>query len=240
MPTESRIVQPGKIAGTVRTDRGETLSPPPGWALLPPGDAALTRKVKALGPSWSIQVKKGRKLFSQGVYADAANIDSARRQLTELRESAAYQRSRASAGLRRERKQETYEAEFFNETVRFLAFHPHYRELGEKLARAVTELAVPIGSGTVARTERIPLAARVEAAVIAWLRHQTTAYDRMRVERVKGRRREIRRGLARQSVELLEGYRRGQVADASILAAALADLAEPENISDSLSADQGQ
>ena len=35
-----------------------------------------------------------------------------------------------------------------------------------------------MGSGTVARTKRCPLS-EAEAAVIAWMRHQTTAYDSM-------------------------------------------------------------
>src|SRR5437764_1240648 len=53
---------------------------------------------------------------------------------------------------------------------------------------------------------------RAEAAVIAWLRHQTTAYDSMMIPRVKGKRREVRRLLARQSQELLDRYRRGEPA----------------------------
>lgn len=53
----------------------------------------------------------------------------------------------------------------------------------------MTAHATPVGSGTVARTSRIPIERRAEAAVIAWLRHQTTAYDDMKIPRVKGRRR---------------------------------------------------
>ena len=37
--------------------------------------------------------------------------------------------------------------------------------------------ATPVGTGTVARIERIPMNERAEAAVIAWLRHRTTAYN---------------------------------------------------------------
>src|SRR5690606_41738581 len=62
-------------------------------------------------------------------------------------------------------------------------------------------------SGTVARTERIPVERRAEAALIAWLRHQTTGYDDMRIERVKGRRREVRRELAEMSRALLALHR---------------------------------
>ncbi|NND96738.1 MAG: DUF2293 domain-containing protein, partial [Pirellulaceae bacterium] len=51
---------------------------------------------------------------------------------------------------------------------------------------------------------------RAEAAVIAWMRHQTTAYDSMKIARVKGKRREVRRLLAQRSKELLSLYRRGE------------------------------
>ena len=61
-----------------------------------------------------------------------------------------------------------------------------------------------------ARTKRIPVEQRAEAAVIAWMRHQTTGYDSLVIPRVRGKRREVRRMLARRSHELLEGYRRGE------------------------------
>lgn len=51
---------------------------------------------------------------------------------------------------------------------------------------------------------------RAEAAVIAWMRHQTTSYDSMKIARVKGQRREVRRMLAERSKELLGAYRRGE------------------------------
>jgi hypothetical protein len=59
------------------------------------------------------------------------------------------------------------------------------------------------------RRQRIPVEQRAEAAVIAWLRHQTTAYDRMTILRVKGQRREVRRMLAQRSKQLLQRYRDG-------------------------------
>jgi hypothetical protein len=78
------------------------------------------------------------------------------------------------------------------------------------LARALTDHATPVGSGTVARTKRIPVEKRAEAAVIAWMRHQTTGYDGMVIPRLKGKRREVRRMLAQRSQELLERYRSGE------------------------------
>ena len=80
------------------------------------------------------------------------------------------------------------------------------------MARAVTDHATPVGSGTVARTKRIPVEQRAEAAVIAWMRHQTTGYEGMVIPRVKGKRREVRRMLAARSKELLARYRRGEPA----------------------------
>ena len=55
-----------------------------------------------------------------------------------------------------------------------------------------------------------------EAATIAWMRHRTTAYDSMKIARVKGRRREVRRLLAARSRELLDAYRRGDPVDPSL------------------------
>jgi hypothetical protein len=42
---------------------------------------------------------------------------------------------------------------------------------------------------TLARTKRISVEQRAEAAVIAWMRHKTTGYDGMVIPRVRGKRR---------------------------------------------------
>ena len=110
-----------------------------------------------------------------------------------------------------EKTQAEYVEDFLGAVVAFLAFHENYADLAEQMARTVTDHATPVGSGTVARTKRIPVEQRAEAAVIAWMRHKTTAYESMAIPRIKGKRREIRRMLARRSHELLEGYRRGEV-----------------------------
>ena len=100
----------------------------------------------------------------------------------------------------------------------FLAFAPPHAALGQRLARAIAVHAVPVGSGTVARTQRIPIERRAEAATIAWLRHATTGYDSMHIPRIKGMRREVRRMLAERSRQLLARYRMGeQVAEESCL-----------------------
>ncbi len=213
MPDQTRIVAPGPSDRTVRTTDGQVLYAPTAWELLPPGDAGLTRRVKAAGPTWTIQQKKGRKTFSLGVWAPADRIASIRADLEAERSTDAYAKRRAADARRRDRKQADYVEDFRGAILAFLDFAPCYAKLAEELADAVTRHATPVGSGTVARTQRIPIEQRAESAVIAWLRHATTAYDNMKIPRVKGKRREVRRILAEKSRRLLEKYRVGRAAD---------------------------
>jgi hypothetical protein len=200
---------PGPKPNTVRSAAGQIIIVPEGWVLLPPGDAALTRRVKLAGDHWIVQEKRGRKIFSRGVWAPAATIDQIRAELEAERSTAEYAKRKEADARRRDKAQAEYVEDFFGAVVTFLGFHAHYAKLAERLARAVADHATPVGRGTVARTKRIPVEQRAEAAVIAWLRHQTTGYDDMAIPRVKGKRREVRRMLARRSQELLEQYRRG-------------------------------
>jgi hypothetical protein len=215
MTDQTRIVAPGPDDRTVRTSTGDVLRPPLDWVLVPPGDAALTRRLKGAGPTWTVQEKRGRKVFSRGLWAPAATVERLRVELEAERAAPAYAARREADARRRERQHGEYVNEFHQAVLAYLAFDSRYAELAERLATAVTEHATPVGSGTVARTKRIPIERRAEAAVIAWLRHQTTVYDSMYISRVKGRRREVRRMLARQSKGLLDAYRFGQFVDAN-------------------------
>jgi hypothetical protein len=159
-----------------------------------------------------VQEKKGRKTFSRGVWAPAATIDRIRAELEAERSTEGYAKRKAADARRRDKAQAEYVEDFFGAVLSFLAFHAAHAALARRLAQAVTDHATPVGSGTVARTKRIPVEQRAEAAVIAWMRHETTAYDSMAIPRVKGKRREVRRMLARRSHELLDGYRRGEPA----------------------------
>lgn len=201
---------PGPALNTVRDSGGTVLTVPDGWILLPPGDAALTRRVKAAGDHWVVQEKKGRKIFSRGVWASAATIERIRAELDAERSTEGFARKKEADAKRRDKAQAEYVEDFHGAVVTFLAFHGNYADLAQRMARAVTDHATPVGSGTVARTKRIPVEQRAEAAVIAWMRHQTTGYDGMVIPRVKGKRREVRRLLARRSHELLERYRRSE------------------------------
>jgi len=202
------VVSPTSNPNQVRTAQGQVLTAPADWALLPPGDAGLTRRVKAAGPSWQVQEKRGRKLFSRGLWAPRTNIETARADLQAERATPQYAKKMATSAARRDRAQSAYVLEFANAVLSFLRFAPAYQGLAKRMAVRVSEHATPVGSGTVARTERIPVAARAEAAVVAWMRHQTTAYDHMAIPRVKGMRREVRRELAEISRALLDLHRR--------------------------------
>ena len=207
----SLTFSPGPHPKSVRDARGQLHHVPAGWECLPPGDAGLTRRVKASGETWSVIEKIGRKTFSRGVWAPAEAIASAKAMLGAERATPAYLKKRTADVARREVAQQTYVADFEAEVLAFLAFSPVYGALENALAHAVTVHATPVGSGTVARTKRIDIDERAEAAVIAWLRHQTTAYDSMSVARVKGARREVRRHLAEVSRTLLARHRGPEV-----------------------------
>ncbi|MEZ6107919.1 MAG: DUF2293 domain-containing protein [Pirellulaceae bacterium] len=220
------VFGPGPDARSVRAADGRVLRVPKGWELLPPGDAGLTRRVKQAGDHWVVQEKRGRRTFSRGVWAPAATIARLRDELVAERSTDAYAKRQLASERRREKVQANYVDDFYGAVVAFLDFHPTYEVLAEQLARAVTAHATPVGSGTVARTQRIPIERRAEAAVIAWMRHQTTSYDDMVIPRVKGRRREVRSMLAGRSHQLLEDYRRGRSPSPRCpLAKALRDLA---------------
>lgn len=206
-------VTPGPRPRTVRAPNGSVMDVPADWILLEPGDAALTRRVKAAGPHWLLQERRGRKTFSRGVLAPTSTIEELRQVLAGERSTESYAKRLAAGARRREKVQAEYVEDFYGAVLAFLAFLPKHRELAEKMAHAVTAHATPVGSGTVARTKMIPVERRAEAAVIAWMRHQTTAYDSMRIARIKGERREVRREIAQYSRDLLEVYRRRNAID---------------------------
>ena len=206
--TDALTLQPTADPRVFRAPDGRLLSPPGDWRCLPPGDAGLTRRVKAAGPSWAVLEKRGRKLFSRGLWAPEANIEAARGALTAERATPAYAKKRATELQRRERDQQAYVGEFDNEVQAFLRFSEPYHAMAVRLAARVTAHATPVGSGTVARTKRITVDRRAEAAVIAWMRHQTTAYDHLAIPRVKGARRQVRRDLADISRAVLDLHRR--------------------------------
>src|SRR6478752_2521359 len=170
-----RTFAPGPTPNTVRAADGRVLTVPDGWILLPPGDAALTRRVKAAGEHWVVQEKRGRKVFSRGIWTSAATVERIRADLAAERSTEGFAKKKEADTRRREKAQAEYVEDFHGAVVAFLAFHPAHADLADRLAHAVTDHATPVGSGTVARTKRIPVEQRAEAAVIAWMRHRPPA-----------------------------------------------------------------
>ena len=207
MPDKIREVTPARVPRTVIPSDGVTLTPPADWTLSMPGDAALSRRVKKEGAYWVVKEKRGRKVFSRGIWAPQERIERLKRELEVEREDPKYSQKLEAGRTPRAKEQVNYAAEFEANVLQFLRFSEPHIALARRLAKAISDHAVPVGSGTVARTSRIPVERRAEAATIAWLRHQTTGYDDMTIPRVKGMRREVRRMLAERSRKLLRRYR---------------------------------
>ena len=204
----SRILAPTPDPRIFVAADGTRLTPPPDWICLPPGDAAITRRVKLAGPSWAVVEKRGRKTFSRGLWAPRENVEAVRAAIEAERSTDAYAKRRTADVARRDRTQAEYVVTFESEVETFLRFSSKWADLGRVMAKRVAAHATPVGSGTVARTKRISVAERAEAAVIAWMRHQTTAYDQLNIPRVRGKRREVRRELAQISRAVIDLHRR--------------------------------
>ena len=206
---ERREVRPGPRPGTVLDEQGKVQQVPDGWDLLPPGDGALTRKVKAAGPSWTMVEHRRRRKYSKGIWAPATHIARARAALEAKRKSPQYAKERAAQLRRKEEKERRYQGDFAFAVKRFLDFDERYEAFAKDLAAIIATHATPVGSGTVARTQRISLEEKAKKAAMAWLRHHVTDYDNLRVPRQKGARRKVRKAMAARSRQVLEPYRRG-------------------------------
>ena len=216
MPTETRSFLVTKSDRCLKDKAGKVFTVPATWESLPAGDASVTRKLKSLGPTWTVQEKKGRKTLSHGVWAAKEQIVEAKALVEAQRADPMHQRKLAQAKVRREEKEAVFGEDFQQEIIEFLNFDEKYQDLVEQLAVLVKEHAVPVGSGTVARSSSVTLDDKASLAVMAWMRHQTSGYDSTSVPRVKGARRELRRQIARQSERILAKYRSGDDVDISV------------------------
>jgi hypothetical protein len=95
-----------------RAADGKVLPVPAGWVLLAPGDAALTRRVKAAGDHWVVQERRGRKIFSQGVWAPAETIERIRVELAGERATEGYAKRKLADAKRRDLAQAGYVEDF--------------------------------------------------------------------------------------------------------------------------------
>ena len=87
---ETMDVKWAEREGYVETFQKKEMKIPVGWDLLPPGDAALTRRVKKAGPHWVVKSWYKKRWISKGVLAPGATIESLRAELDTEREDPAY------------------------------------------------------------------------------------------------------------------------------------------------------
>ena len=93
--------------------------------LLPPGDAALTRRTKAAGDHWIVKEKKGRRNYSKGVWAPKTTIEQIRKDLAAERSTEGFAKRKKAAAKRRIKIQAEYVDDFHGAVVTFLDFHPN-------------------------------------------------------------------------------------------------------------------
>jgi hypothetical protein len=136
--SDALVLAPTSSPNIFLAPDGSKRTAPAGWACLPPGDAGLTRRVKALGPSWSIIEKRGRKAFSKGLWAPRENIEAARAALAQERSTPGYAKKRATATARRAHEQAVYVVSFETEVLQFLRFSPRFEAMARAIARLVT------------------------------------------------------------------------------------------------------
>lgn len=120
---------PGPTPNSVHSPDGKVLTAPKDWILLPPGDAALTRRVKAACDHWVVAEKKGRKVFSRGVWAPSKTIEEIRAVLEAERSAETYAKRKTSDAKRRETVQTEYVEDFHSPWFLFSHSIPNTRTL---------------------------------------------------------------------------------------------------------------
>lgn len=190
-------------------EKGTVHTPPQNWSFLPAGDAGITRKVSSHKQYWKVVFKKGRRTMSKGIWAPSQIIEQAKLEVSQKRSRPEYEKQLAYNKNKREQIQKDYKAEFRTEVSKYLHFATQYHDMENAMAHIITEFAIPVGSGTVARTKQIPIEERAAKATIAWMRHNTSNYDNMHIPLIKGKRREVRKNIAQQSIKILNKYRNG-------------------------------
>lgn len=139
MSTETLDVSPSPKLRHVVNAKGETIKVPDTWALLEPGDAALSRRIKKDGPTWTMKEKKGRRLFSKGIWAPADRIAALRAELEQERLDPSYQKKLDAGRARREKEQVAYAADFGSSVRDYLSFAPAYAALAVEMAKQIAD-----------------------------------------------------------------------------------------------------
>ena len=72
----------------------------------------MTRRAKAVADHWVVQEKKGRKVFSRGVWAAAVTIDRIRAELEAERSTEGYAKRKKADARRRDKTPAEYVEDF--------------------------------------------------------------------------------------------------------------------------------
>lgn len=148
---------------------------PQGWELLKTGDAGLTRAVRKAGPYWEV-VEQGRRFTTAvGTFAPTEIIEQARTDRAAHAEE--LEVKRMASAKSRERKEHIKGERLREEVLKYLDFKPEYGEEALEIANSVVSWTMPVGAGTVGRSQSLSLAEIGERAVRAHLRHNITGYD---------------------------------------------------------------
>ena len=174
-PTES--FTPGPTPNTVRASDGKVLTVPDGWVLVPPGDAALTRRIKAAGDFYAVAEKRGRKVFSRGIWTAVATVERVRAELDAERSTDTFAKRKEADARRRKQAHASYVEDFHGAVLAFLAFHEQHADLADRLARAVTDHATPVGSGTVDCALAVGFEQMAPGALTAKFTDRPTPFD---------------------------------------------------------------
>ena len=159
MKNDSVQVWKSSVKGMVLRD-GKLYAVPAGWIFVKRGDPALTRRIKKQSEYWQLVYQHRNRLETAGLYAPENQVEKIRAVLEQERKDPALEKKRTAARCRRAIQQKQYEETFYQAVLSYLNFHPVWEKMARVLAYAVTIHAVPVGSGTVARTGRIPLEER--------------------------------------------------------------------------------
>jgi hypothetical protein len=177
---------------------------PDGWALLPAGDAYLTRTVAEAGPHWIAwrpgDRRRRRRRQRLGLWAPEENIELAEGQAE--RTAADRARARERDAVKRDRTEQAYRDELVAAIVTWLDFAEEHGELAARIAQATADHAAVVGSGRVGRTSTLSLEEKAALAARAHIRHHHTDYEDQLIEH------EAATGLTHLDTEIYRALRR--------------------------------
>jgi len=156
------------------------LDTPAGWQFLPSGDAFVTRRVKALGPYWTVLKKRKGYTATLGLLAPSENIEAANRTSQETDDER--RAKRTAANRYRAVREKRYSKELETAILEYLDFAPEHRALGAQIAAKAASRAAEVGTGRVGRTRLLTIHEKARLAARAHIRHVYTTYER-RLER---------------------------------------------------------